>query len=77
MKQYKRVYAEVNMDMFEHNLLEIKKAVKPETRIIAVIKMDAYGHGAVPLAEFMEEQDMVWGYAVATVDEAVILPIMK
>ncbi len=73
MKQYKRVYAEVNMDMFEHNLLEIKKAVKPETRIIAVIKMDAYGHGAVPLAEFMEEQDMVWGYAVATVDEAVIL----
>ena len=73
MKQYKRVYAEVNMDMFEHNLLEIKKAVKPGTRILAVIKMDAYGHGAVPLAEFMEDQDMIWGYAVATVDEAVIL----
>ena len=73
MKQYKRVYAAIHMDAFEHNLKEIKNCIKPDTRIIAVIKMDAYGHGAVKFAELMDTYDYVWGYAVATIDEAVIL----
>ena len=73
MKHYKRVYARIDLDMFEHNLREIKKNLKPGTKITAVIKMDAYGHGAVPLAQLMEHMDEIWGYAVATVDEAQIL----
>lgn len=73
MKQYKRVYAAIHMDALEHNLLEIKRVIHPDTKIIAVIKMDAYSHGAVNFAELMEQMDFIWGYAVATVDEAVIL----
>lgn len=73
MKQYKRVYAAIHMDALEHNLKSIKKCICPDTQIIAVIKMDAYGHGAVKFAEVMETVDYVWGYAVATIDEAVIL----
>lgn len=73
MKQYKRVFAAIHMDALEHNLKEIKRVIKPDTRIIAVIKMDAYSHGAVNFAELMEDMDFIWGYAVATIDEAVIL----
>ena len=73
MKLYKRVYAAIHMDALEHNLKAIKKCIKPGTQIIAVIKMDAYGHGAVKFAELMENMDEVWGYAVATIDEAIIL----
>lgn len=73
MKQYKRVYAAIHLDAFEHNLKCIKNIISPDTNIIAVIKMDAYGHGAVKFAELMETLDYVWGYAVATLDEAIIL----
>lgn len=73
MKQYKRVFAAIHMDALEHNLKEIKRVIKPDTQIIAVIKMDAYSHGAVNFAELMEDMDFIWGYAVATIDEAVIL----
>lgn len=41
MKQYKRVYANINLDRFEHNLDEIKRVLKPGTKVAAVIKMDA------------------------------------
>ena len=73
MKQYKRVYAAIHMDALEHNLKVISSCLKSGTKIIAVIKMDAYGHGAVKFAELMETVDDVWGYAVATIDEAIIL----
>lgn len=73
MKQYKRVYAAIHMDAFEHNLKSIKQCIQPGVQIIAVIKMDAYGHGAVKFAEMMDTYEYVWGYAVATLDEAIIL----
>ena len=38
-----------------------------------MVKTDAYGHGAVPLAEVFEKLDYVWGYAVATLDEGIVL----
>lgn len=38
--------------------------------MIGVIKANAYGHGAVPVAHLMEGKDYIWGYAVANVPEA-------
>ena len=73
MKQYKRVYAAIHMDALEHNLRSIRSCIRSDAKIIAVIKMDAYGHGAVKFAETMETLDDIWGYAVATIDEAIIL----
>ena len=40
---------------------------------MAVIKSDGYGHGAVQVAEVLEKCDYIWGFAVATLDEAVVL----
>ena len=41
--------------------------------MISVIKTDGYGHGAVQIARMLEPKDYIWGYAVATLDEAVVL----
>ncbi len=73
MKQYGRICAEIDLDAFEHNLDEIERLISPETEICAVIKADGYGHGAIPLAEILEKRKRVWGYAVATVEEAELL----
>jgi alanine racemase len=41
--------------------------------MVAVVKADGYGHGAVPLARMFESMDEVWGYAVATIEEGIQL----
>ncbi len=73
MKQYHRVCASVNLDAFDENLDAICRLIAPGARVCAVIKADGYGHGAVALAQVMEEREEIWGYAVATVEEAMVL----
>ena len=68
-----RVYADINLSAVLHNLEEMHKRIKKDTKIVAVIKTDAYGHGALPIAEAIENVPYLWGYAVATVDEAMAL----
>lgn len=68
-----RVYADINLSAVLHNLEEMHKNISDETKIVAVIKTDAYGHGAIPIAEAIEHVPYLWGYAVATVDEAMAL----
>lgn len=70
MKHYDRVWAEVDLDSVLKNVEEIKKKIKENTKIVCVIKTDGYGHGAVPIARVLESDDKVWGYAVATAEEA-------
>jgi alanine racemase len=72
-QEYQRVYAEISLDAVEHNISQIRQAVQKEAKIIAVIKADAYGHGAVPIGRLLETKEYVWGYAVATVEEGVQL----
>ncbi|SFA72280.1 alanine racemase [Acetitomaculum ruminis DSM 5522] len=69
----KRTCAIVDLEAITHNMEEIKNNIEKETQIIAVIKTDAYGHGAVKLAEMFENYSYIWGYAVATADEALEL----
>ena len=68
-----RVYADINLSAVLHNLEEMHKNIHKDTQIVAVIKTDAYGHGALPIAEAIEHVPYLWGYAVATVDEAMAL----
>ena len=70
MIEYRRISAEIDLDALTHNLDEIHRCISDGTKIIAVVKADGYGHGAVPLAEVMEKREDVWGYAVATPEEA-------
>ena len=70
MKEYRRICANISLKALEHNLDAIHDCIDRDTKIIAVVKADGYGHGAVPLAEVMEQREDVWGYAVATPEEA-------
>lgn len=54
MKGNRAAWLEINLNNLEYNINSIKKAISPETKIMPVIKADAYGHGAVALAKFME-----------------------
>lgn len=71
MKNYTRVYAEIDLDAVGFNMESMRKNVAPETGFIGVVKADGYGHGAIPVALAIDPY--VVGYAVATIDEALIL----
>lgn len=73
MKKYRRVQADIDLDAVLFNFEQMKNRIPAETKIMAVVKTDAYGHGAVPLAKLTEALEYLWGFATATVDEAVEL----
>lgn len=73
MEQCDRVWAEIDLDAVAFNMESIKQRISSDTKIIAVIKADGYGHGAVPIAKLLEGDTCVWGYAVATAQEAMEL----
>lgn len=73
MKQHNRVYAKIDLDAISYNMEQMKKRIGDGARLIAVIKTDGYGHGAVPIAKMFEECSYVWGYAVACLEEGIAL----
>lgn len=73
MKKYSRVKAVVSLDAIAHNFQEMKKNIAEGTQMIAVIKADGYGHGAVPIAHLVQDYDFIWGFATATAEEAIQL----
>lgn len=68
-----RVFAKINLDNIIFNIDSMKKNLPAGTNMLAVIKTNAYGHGAVPIAKVLSERGIVKGYAVATIDEALEL----
>lgn len=70
---YQRVYAAVDLDAVLYNLEQIKHNIAPDTKIMCIIKADGYGHGAVRIGVELERLDYVFGYGVATSEEAFIL----
>ena len=73
MNSYQRVWAEVDLDAIWENMVHMKENIAPETKILAVIKTDGYGHGGVPIARMLENLDFMFGYAAATYEEAHVL----
>lgn len=71
MGKYLRAYAEVDLAAIGHNIAQVRQNVGPDVKICAVIKADAYGHGAVAVGRYLE--NAVEYFAVATVDEAIEL----
>ena len=67
IEKYFRCYATVDLDCIYKNIDTMKKRLNRETGIIAVIKTDGYGHGAVPIAKALD--DVCEAFAVATVYE--------
>ncbi len=71
MNKYLRAYAEVDLTAIGYNISQVRRNVGSDVKICAVIKADAYGHGAVAVGRYLENS--VEYFAVATVDEAVEL----
>lgn len=70
LDEFSRVYARIDLKAIDYNLEAMRANIPDGTKIIAVIKTDAYGHGAVRIAEELENKEYIWGYAVATAEEA-------
>lgn len=73
LETYKRVYAQVDLDAIADNMRNMKANIAKNTKMIGVIKTDGYGHGCIPIAQTLEPLDFMFGFAVATAEEAHIL----
>lgn len=73
LESYQRVWAEVDLDAIWENMVHMKEKIAENTKILAVIKTDGYGHGGVPIAKMLEQLDFMFGYAAATYEEAHVL----
>ena len=73
MKKYSRLRAVIDLDAVMYNMEMMHANIEKGTKMVVVIKTDGYGHGAVPISRMLEDVDYVWGYAVATLDEGVVL----
>ena len=68
---YQRVYAKIDLDAIAHNIALVKKKISDTTKLMLVIKADAYGHGSVVIAEEFENEADYFG--VAEMNEALEL----
>ena len=72
MKMLKRTWAEIDLDALRHNFETLTRNLPEGCRFLGVVKADAYGHGAVPVAR--ELQALEAGYlAVSNYEEALQL----
>ncbi len=67
-----RSWIEVDFNAINHNINELMTLLENRDQFMAVVKADAYGHGAVDLCHMMSEQG-IKSYAVATLAEAIEL----
>ncbi len=71
-KQRQQTELEVNLSALRHNLNVFSKHLKPATKILSIIKANAYGTGSVVLARFLESIGIDY-LAVAYTDEGIEL----
>lgn len=67
-----RAWVEINRSAIAHNVRAIKALLAPQTDLMAVVKADAYGHGAVTVAQTALQSGASW-LGVATVPEGIEL----
>lgn len=72
LNTHRDAWVEVNLDYIEHNILELKKHLKKEAKLFAVVKADAYGHGAVMIAPILLASGVEF-LGVSSIDEALQL----
>lgn len=71
MNRYYRMRADIDLTAIRKNIETMKRLIPNDKKLLAVIKANAYGHGAVEVAKVLD--DMADYYGVAFVDEAVEL----
>lgn len=66
------VWAEVDLKAIKHNFSEVQRLVKNQSKIMAVVKADAYGHGLSKVASSLDDAGADY-FAVARLDEAICI----
>jgi alanine racemase len=69
---YYRVQANINLDAIRSNIRQIRNSIDKDTKLMVIVKADAYGHGAVAISKALEN-GMVDAYGVAIIEEAIEL----
>ena len=64
----RRTWAEIDLDALEHNFKTLQERVGPDTGVVGVVKVDAYGHGALQVAGTLENLGAAY-LAVSSLDE--------
>lgn len=67
-----RAWREIDLDALAHNARVLRGRLAPGCRLMAVVKADAYGHGAVPVAQCLGREG-IGAFAVACLKEGIIL----
>ncbi|HEY9638890.1 MAG TPA: alanine racemase [Coleofasciculaceae cyanobacterium] len=70
--QRERAWVEINLGALAHNVGQIKQLLSSQTQLMAVVKADAYGHGAVTIAQTALQAGADW-LGVATIPEGIEL----
>jgi len=68
----RRAWAEIDLTAVQHNVREIRKLLRPSCQIMAIVKADGYGHGAVEVAKAAVRAGATW-LGVATLEEGLAL----
>lgn len=66
-------WVEVNLENIKYNVDNVKKALNPNTKLCCVVKADAYGHGAIEVSKFLDNQENVDFFSVARLEEGLAL----
>ena len=72
MPACQRAWVEIDLAALQHNIRQLQQYLQPQTALLAVVKADAYGHGAVAVARAAIAAGAQW-LAVATLGEGVAL----
>jgi alanine racemase len=72
MRFYRPTWAEVSLANIAHNFKQVKKHLRPETKVMVTVKADAYGHGLVPVSKKLASCG-VDHLGVASIDEGIRL----
>ncbi|GBF81997.1 alanine racemase [Aphanothece sacrum] len=67
-----RAWVEIDLGALTHNIKQIKGLLSPKTGLMAVVKADAYGHGAIKVAQTALKAGASW-LAIATLGEGIEL----
>ncbi|TVP65479.1 MAG: alanine racemase [Nodularia sp. (in: Bacteria)] len=67
-----RAWVEIDLGALSHNVQQLVQFLSPRTQLMAVVKADAYGHGAVTVAQTAVQSGAGW-LGVATVPEGIQL----
>lgn len=69
---YRPTWAEVNLSCLDFNFRQIKKLLKPQTKVMVTVKADAYGHGLLPVSKRLLSLGADF-FGVASIDEGIKL----